>query len=43
METNVLVGIGCFFAGIALVSWMIYRVVILPIERALDDAWGGEK
>jgi hypothetical protein len=40
---NILIGIGCALGAITLIGWMIHRVCILPIERALDDAFGGDK
>lgn len=38
MTGNMIGAMVCFVGGVTLIAWMIYRFVMLPIERALDDA-----
>jgi len=43
MTGNMIGAAVCFFGGLALIGWMVHRFFVMPIERALDDAFGGDK
>ena len=43
MTGNIIGAFVCFGAGLVLIGWMVYRFCVLPIDRALDDAWNSDK
>ena len=43
MTVNMIGAAVCFFGGLALIGWMVHRFFVMPVERALDDAFGGDK
>lgn len=43
MTGNMIGAAVCFFGGLALIGWMVHRFCVLPVERALDDAWNSDK
>lgn len=43
MTGNMIGAAVCFFGGLALIGWMVRRFCVMPVERALDDAFGGDK